>query len=391
MGGQVFSWPSGNPAIPLSSAGTPDLEEPPLVRSRILTLLAVFTFLTLALMTPGARGDQSAEPTAPQEPNREQAPAASPSPQRTPLALPSSEADYSPTEGIWISDTDNGRIVYMKDLDGTGYYALGLSGRGPGRFLRPEQIWVDVEARIYVADCGNNRIVRFDDLRGAGWTEIRGLSAPTGVAAHGDRIFVSDTGADRVLVYREFGTEPVAVLSDPKLRRPGHLWVDLEGNLYVAAGEDPPGGRVVRIPVNLDAPPAQWQVYEGRGLNGNSFAPAQTLVTPHGMYLVDRASDRLVRVDDFSGRDARELGRYGDGTNQFRGPRGLSQDEEGRIFLADTGNDRVVRVDDIRGKGWTAYQTSDPRRSLRGPRSVYVWSPRPPKPTPSPSPSPKKK
>lgn len=366
------------------------------MRSRILTLLVVISLLTLALASPGARGGQppeevQASPTPSPEETQEASPAVSPSPRRTPLALPSPEVDYAPTEGIWISDTDNGRIVYMKDLDGSGYYALGLAGRGPGRFLQPEQIWVDVESRVYVADCGNNRVVRFDDLRGAGWTETRGLNSPTGVAAHGERIFISDTGADRILVYREFGAEPVAVLSDPKIRRPGHLWLDLEGNLYVAAGEDPPGGRVVRIPVNLDAPASEWQVYEGHGLEGSSFAPALSMVTSRGMFLVDKSSDRLVRVDDFSGRDARELGRYGDGPNQFRGPRGLSQDEQGRIFVADTGNDRIVRLDDIGGNGWAAYQTADPRRSLRGPRSVYVWSPRPPKPEPSPSPSPKKK
>ena len=280
------------------------------MRSRVLTLLVLFTLMALALAAPGARGDE-APPDAAISPGLSASPSPvvpnpSPSSRQTPLVLPSPEVNYRPTEGIWISDTDNGRIVYMKNLDGQGYYALGLAGRGPGRFLKPEQIWVDVEGRIYVADRGNNRVIRMDDLRGAGWTETKGLNSPTGVAAHGDRIFISDTGSDRILVYRQFGGEPVAVLSDPKIRQPGHLWLDLEGNLYVAAGEDPPGGRVVRIPVNLDAPPSQWQVYDGRGLSGSSFAPGPAIVTSDGMYLVDSASERLVRVDDFTGRDARE-------------------------------------------------------------------------------------
>jgi len=371
------------------------------VRSRVLTLLVLFTFMTLALVTPGARGDEApaAPPpsagASPDSPSTAQpegpllAPAPSPTSRQTPLVLPSPEVDYRPTEGLWISDTDNGRIVYMKNLDGQGYYSLGLAGRGLGRFLKPEQIWVDVEGRIYVADRGNNRVVRMDDLRGAAWTETRDLNAPTGVAAHGERIFISDTGSDRILVYREFGAQPVTVLSDPKIRRPGHLWLDLEGNLYVAAGEDPPGGRVVCIPSNLDTPSSQWKVYDGGGLSGHSFAPGPIVVASDGMYLVDSSSERLVRVDDFSGRDARELGRYGDGNHQFRNPRGLSQDQEGHLYVADTGNDRIVRVDDIRGNGWTTYETYEPTRSLRGPRSIYVWSPRPPRPEPSPSPSPK--
>lgn len=370
------------------------------MRSRVLTLLVLLALMALAI--PGARGDEvpppgpeaspaSSGPSASPEGPAAASPAESPAPRRTPLILSSPEMDYAPTSGIWISDTDNGRIVYLKNMEGEGYYALGLAGRGLGRFLKPEQIWVDVEGRIYVADRGNNRVVRMDDLRGAGWVETTGLAEPTGVAAHGDRIFISDTGADRILVYRQFGGEPVAVLSDPKIRQPGHLWLDLEGNLYVVAGDDPPGGRVVRIPVNLDAPPSQWQVYEGSGLEGSGFAPSQVVVTSRGMFLVDRSGERLVRVDDFTGRDARDLGGYGTGSGRFVAPQGLSQDEQERIYVADSGNDRIVRVDDIQGRGWTVYAPAESARSLRGPRSVYVWSPRPPKPKPSPSPSPKKK
>lgn len=381
------------------------------MRSRVLTLLVLLAILSLALLPPTAQGQEatptgspSASPSLEVSPSPtdgpSQLPEVSPSPTGTPIQLPerkgapilepASSPVYDAKSGIWVSDSENGRIVYMKNMQGDGFYGLGFNGRGPGRFLRPEQIWVDLDGKIYVADKGNRRVIRMDDMRGFNWAEQGGLEEPVGVAVHGDRIFVSDAAADKILVYRNFPGEPVAALSDAKIRRPGYLWTDLEGNLYVAAGEDPPGGRIVRIPVNLDAPPSQWEVYEGKGLQGAGFAPGQVLTHGRSMFMTDSASERLVRIDDFNGRAARELGGLGTGAQGFARPGGLAVDEEGHLFVADTGNDRLVRMDGIGGEGFTVFDPDDVGKQLRGPRSVFVWAPRPPKPTPSPSPSPKK-
>ncbi len=291
--------------------------------------------------------------------------------------------DYKRTEGIWISDSGNGRIVYMKNIEGQDFYTIGISGQGIGRFLHPEQIWVDIEGKIYVADRGNNRIIRMDDIRGFGWTEWNGFSSPRGIAAHGQRIYISDTGNNRILVYDSFKSEtPMAVLDDPKIKGPGYLWLNMEGDLYVCCGIFPEKGKIVKIPFNLTTPPNEWEVYSGRGLKGQGFTPSQIAVADEGIYCVDPASQRLIRMDDMKGHDLWELGEYGDEQFEFIDPMGISQDENGSIFIADTGNDRIVKIDNIRGKGWKTYHTYEPNFSLRSPRSVYVWSPRPPLPEP---------
>ncbi|MBQ7568410.1 hypothetical protein IJT17_06355, partial [bacterium] len=107
--------------------------------------------------------------------------------------------DYKRKQGIWISDSGNGRIIYMKDLNGNDFYSLGSAGRDIGNFLNPEQVWVDIEGKLYIADRDNNRIVRVDDLRGYNWTVKEGFNAPRGVAMHGKRFIVSDTGNNRIL------------------------------------------------------------------------------------------------------------------------------------------------------------------------------------------------
>ena len=295
----------------------------------------------------------------------------------TPLQSDNPE-DYKRKKGIWISDSGNGRIVYMKDINGNDFYSLGSAGRDIGNFLNPEQVWVDVEGKIYIADRDNDRIIRVDDVRGYNWTEKKGFSAPRGVAMHGKRFIVSDTGNNRILIYDKFEAEqPMVTLKDERISDPGYLWLDEEGNIFVCCGDYPPGGRIVRIPYDLTVLPAEWKVYDGQGLSGSSFAPGQICVTDDGLYITDTASQRLVRVHDIKGRNVWEMGAYGSGTLEFIDPLGMSRDEEGNIYVVDSNNDRIVRMKNIRGQEWKAYDTSNPIFGLRSPRSVYVWSPRP--------------
>ena len=292
----------------------------------------------------------------------------------------SNPEDYKRLSGIWISDTGNGRIVYMKNLQGEDFYPLGLSGSGLGRFLNPEQIWVDVTGKIYVADRGNNRIIRLDDIRGLGWTEMNnGFSGPRGVAFHGKRLYVSDTDNDRILVYEKFGdTTPMAELKDDKIKQPGYLWLDMEGNLYVCCGENSMRGQIVRIPFDLTALPSTWLVYRGQGLTGATFAPTQFVQTDDGVFFVDMANQRLVKADNFKGKNSLEIGSYGRSSFQFLEPKGLSCSEDGsKIYIADTGNDRIVCLDPKQANSWETYDSLEPTFGLRSPRCVFVWSPRP--------------
>jgi hypothetical protein len=84
---------------------------------------------------------------------------------------------------IYISDSDNCRIVRINDMSGAGWVALGTPGSGANQFncsnARMGSIVVDTAGRIFVVDAGNHRIVRMDDMTGAGWTTFG--SAGTGV------------------------------------------------------------------------------------------------------------------------------------------------------------------------------------------------------------------
>jgi hypothetical protein len=240
-------------------------------------LLLLFVGLLATLQNVQAAGDQpvttSPTPTATKAaPTTSKAivPAGDPSPAKaakaatpTPSATPGAQARMG---AIIISDTENHRVLSIDDMTGKGLKSIGFPGHGVGHLLNPAQVWVDYKGRIYIADKGNHRVIRIDDISGQGWSEMNGFESPEGLAVRGKEVIVSDTGANKVLVYSEFGGNLTQTYSDPRMQRPGHLWLDDKGSLYVTCGSDPPGGRVIQIPQKGDA--SRWVVFEGQGLKG---------------------------------------------------------------------------------------------------------------------------
>ena len=128
-----------------------------------------------------------------------------------------------------VSDPRWNRLVYgergrsVRAYDGRGAGALALA--------QPRGMAVDERDRVYVADTGNDRIVvlqastEFDAMTLAPVSEIGGLSGPYGVAYSDggtpfvqgdDRLYVADTGRNRVIAYalEAAGARQVALLGE---------------------------------------------------------------------------------------------------------------------------------------------------------------------------------
>ncbi len=281
--------------------------------------------------------------------------------------------------GLWISDSENGRIIFIKNLKGEGYKSFGFPGKGPGRLLNPGQVWVDRQNRVYVADTGNNRVVRFDKFDGTGWTERNGFSAPEGVAVKGDTVYVSDTGNNQIVVLEKLTGAVKAVYQRAEIKKPHFLWLNQEGDLFVACGDSPPGGWVVKIPAP-DSPHKAVPVYRGENLSQLSFAPFQALTYHNTIFIVDTAFHRVLTMNNMRGLAVRESGGYGTRPGRFIRPTGLAVDPNGTLYVADSGNDRVVMLSKSGRKLKVFTGGNDPEKTLRNPRSVFVWCPVKPSP-----------
>jgi DNA-binding beta-propeller fold protein YncE len=350
-------------------------------RSWILGVATLFIATSVGgtFAQPNPAGDQ------PIVPNPNARPAETPSPEPTPGSSPAAESAAKPDAakgGLLIADTGNHRIVFIDNMEGENPKVLGRPGHGAGFFLHPTQVWVDPLGKIFVADRDNDRIIRMEQMNGLGWTEMAGFKRPEGVASRGDEIYVADTGNNQVVVYGEMKGQPLRTYNDPRLQRPTRLWLDQNKDLYVTCGQDPPGGRVVKISEPADKSGTKYEVYEGNNLRQLGFSPAGMVTWKRQFWMVCPVSSRLIRIDNFQGRSAREWGGYGAALGKFRSPSGLGLSQDGKLYVADSGNDRIVQVNGLDPKDWKSFAGGKDQVGLRSPESVFSWCPVPAPPPP---------
>jgi DNA-binding beta-propeller fold protein YncE len=183
--------------------------------------------------------------------------------------------------------------------------ALGLSG--------PRDLAVDGD-RVFVADTGNNRILRLDAKGKVTRAIAGGLKGATGLAAGPGWLAVADTWNHRVIIY------------------------DQEGRQLRVLGPD-----------------------DGKGKS--LFGPRDVAKVLDRWYVVDTGNRRVVVYGD-NGLPAGSWGKEGAGADGMIEPVGLAVGPAGGLYIADTGN-RRIRLTDTAGRqsaawpvpGWTEFYT----------------------------------
>jgi len=168
-----------------------------------------------------------------------------------------------------VSDPRWNRLIYGES--GRSLKAFSGAGTSLGVLANPRGLSVDEQNRVYVADAGNNRVLvlqastEFGDIQLTPLFAIGGLSGPYDVAysdggtpfVHGDdRLYVSDTGRNRVIVYAlgDGSAQQVASMGDlgsgtghfagPMAITAGRLGGANTRDVYVA---DAHSGRIVHL------------------------------------------------------------------------------------------------------------------------------------------------
>jgi sugar lactone lactonase YvrE len=293
-----------------------------------------------------------------------------------------------------------------------------LAGNGTTQLLNsPTGIAVHGNI-IYVADTENHRIQKIDaagnvtTLAGStlGFAEGQGTQAqfrsPTGIAVHGNIIYVTDTGNHRIRridaagnVTTLAGSGTASGFQDgqgtqAQFASPTGIAVDAAGIIYVADGNS----RIRRIDINnnndVTTPVSTGlnELYgvavhgniiyvanrgshiiqrielnndnavttlvgstqgftEGQGTAARFARPAGIAVHGNIIYVADTDNHRIRRIDA-AGNVTTLAGLGGNGgfidgqgtQAQFRQPRGIAVDAAGNIYIADSGNHRIRKM-----------------------------------------------
>jgi YYY domain-containing protein len=155
----------------------------------------------------------------------------------------------------------------------------------------PRDAAVDDQGRLWIADFGNSRLRVFDRNGGnlGGWggrgSGEYGFNQPSGVAVHGENLYVADTWNGRIELFTLAGERKAAV-------------TELFGPRGVAAAPD------------------------------------------GSVWVSDTGNKRIVQYDG-SLKLIRSIGKLGSGPLEFSEPVGIAVGPSGSVYVADTGNHRI--------------------------------------------------
>lgn len=219
----------------------------------------------------------------------------------------------------------------------------GAEGEEAGRFNSPTGIAVHGE-EVFVADARNNRVQVFDRQgvfkRAFGEEE---LGRPMNLEIAGDRLYVPDYFKDVIHVFTLDGEYRQALGAEDGLESPGGVAVYADGSLLVA---DTYAQRIVHI-----APDGtvlkRWGEKEA-GLSAFSYPTDVAIAPDGGFYVADGYNDRIQQfgpggelVRKWGGPFAMNI--FGPFKGWFTTVTSVAVSADGFVFAADFYNDRIQK------------------------------------------------
>ena len=188
---------------------------------------------------------------------------------------------------FYVSEYGANRIAKC-NARGVRISTFGRTGRADGLLLGPQYMTLDSRGYLWVTDWGNSRVVRFG-MDGSFIQSIPGINGPTGIAAHEDRLYVSEKAGKRILVY-DLNGNLLGTLGEGTLDQPEGISFTASGRLLVADAN-----RIMECDVDRET----WSV---RGdTSAQTRRLVQQAVTPNGDILgVDFDQSRIVLLSDTS-------------------------------------------------------------------------------------------
>lgn len=251
-----------------------------------------------------------------------------------------SSVSVDPAGGLYVADTGNHRIEWF---DPDGLFIMQMGGFGFETRQLNQPMAVDATGlNVYVADTLNRRVLRLDRRLNALGTIKDPDDTPFGfirsvaVSGMGD-LYLIDAENDEVI---KLNTSQRVELrfggfrhGDGRLRKPSGIVLDRHGRVYVA---DTGNNRIA--------------VYDPYGAFIRALGTG-ALNQPEGVdvdelgrvFVADTGNNRIVIFSE-EGSVLLTFGSKGNGPGSFEAPRAIAARPDGVLFVADTGNNRVQRL-----------------------------------------------
>ncbi len=266
-------------------------------------------------------------------------------------ASAAAQSKAPPIMPVWPEAPAPSRIKFVRTLVPSAARGRGsvlgrlwntITGGGDASIIEQPYGLCVAAGRLFVADTAAGLLHQFDlDRSGYRSFAVRGESL-IGVAAIGDRLFVTDSAGPAVIALDLKGHELWRRGARDGFERPTGIAATPEGTLLVV---DTLRHRIV--PVTTDG-----QVGESFGSQGTAPGqfnyPTNIAVDARGTIYVTDTMNFRVQILGPHGRPLGSFGRLGDGSGDFNKAKGVALDSEGHIYVVEGLHD-VVQIFDQRG------------------------------------------
>lgn len=238
---------------------------------------------------------------------------------------------------MYVTTKDGAIVVYTVD----GKNVLKIQAKGPdGEPLLKKPSGIAVHGdNIYVCDKSKDRVLIFSrngayrDSFGEGGSGAKQFSSPEGITVNQGVIYVADYGNDRIQAFSINGVHLQTIGADGRddlrLKSPTDVAVDYRGNIYAVDGDS----RCVKIY-------RQNGSYAGK-ITG-PVKPFSLAVVEDGLFVTDSENYNITKYG-FKGDKLYSFGTLGAGKVQFKEILGIAADSFGKVYAVD-GEKKSVQV-----------------------------------------------
>lgn len=217
-----------------------------------------------------------------------------------------------------------------------------VGGAPREHMTQPYGVAVGQDGRVYVADSVGGLVHVYDVARGRHDTLTLPAQSLIGIAIVGQRLYVTDSVAGRLICLDLKGHELWSRGAADGFVRPTGLAASADLLYVVDTGQH----RIVTVGLN-------GTIYDRIGTRGNGPGqfnfPTNIVRAADGRLFVTDSMNFRVQVLDRRGAPLASFGRLGDGPGDFDKPKGIALDSDGHVYVVE-GLDDVVQIFDEQGR-----------------------------------------